>query len=66
MKVQITKAASQIYWYNDYIDQIFEVVDKEDNYMLKEDADNLKAYERRLIAKDDCKIIESNDTPQSI
>lgn len=58
MKVQITKASSRQYWYNNHIDQVFEVVDKGDNYMLKEDAENEKAYERRLIGKEDCKIVE--------
>jgi hypothetical protein len=58
MKVQITKASSPVFWYNNQIDQVFEVVDKSDHYMMKEDAEDPKTYERRLIAKEDCKIIE--------
>ena len=52
MKAQIARAISPQCWYNKRIDDIFDVIDKMENYIVKEDAETPGAFKQRLRAKE--------------
>lgn len=58
MKVKITSCSSKQGWYTDSIGEIFEVVERGKDYVVKEDHINPSGSWRH-IQKDECEIVEN-------